>query len=274
MAILKKECLDTYINNFRLLQSIEPKKSLLKYIGLKAIELNKQSLFQENLDGLEACITILCGKANVKVNETEYKGLGQREGNFDRKPTDSVYISNGDSFEITTNSQARIIISYAVTDKIMKSQVINAHDNTTEYRGRGFNQRTVNNILPDTSEISDKLIVVEVYTDESNCSSYPPHKHDTTTDSETLLEEIYYHEIDKVQGFVFQRVYTDDRTLDETMSIYNHDAVVVPKGYHPVAVPYGYNSYYLNVMAGPNKEWKFHNDADHEWILTRKEVQE
>ena len=26
---------------------------------------------------------------------------------------------------------------------------------------------------------------------------------------------------------------------------------MVPRGYHPVVVPYGYESYYLNVMAGP-----------------------
>ncbi|MCY9389769.1 5-deoxy-glucuronate isomerase, partial [Bacillus haynesii] len=33
--------------------------------------------------------------------------------------------------------------------------------------------------------------------------------------------------------------------------------------------PDGYTSYYLNVMAGPTRKWKFHNDPDHEWILER-----
>ena len=27
-----------------------------------------------------------------------------------------------------------------------------------------------------------------------------------------------------------------------------HDVVLVPEGYHPVGVPHGYNSYYLNVI--------------------------
>lgn len=72
------------------------------------------------------------------------------------------------------------------------------------------------------------------------------------------------------QGFVFQRVYTDDRLLDETMAIENGDVVVVPEGYHPVSVPDGYDSYYLNVMAGPTRKWQFHNDPDHEWILNRE----
>jgi 5-deoxy-glucuronate isomerase len=42
---------------------------------------------------------------------------------------------------------------------------------------------------------------------------------------------------------------------------------MVPRGYHPVVVPYGYESYYLNVMAGPRREWHFKNDPAHEWML-------
>ncbi|MFP4905088.1 5-deoxy-glucuronate isomerase [Paraburkholderia sp. BR14261] len=41
------------------------------------------------------------------------------------------------------------------------------------------------------------------------------------------------------------------------------------RGYHPVVVPYGYDSYYLNVMAGPTREWHFHNDPAHAWIIER-----
>src|SRR5699024_7937071 len=67
------------------------------------------------------------------------------------------------------------------------------------------------------------------------------------------------------------RVYTDDRSLDETMAVENQDCVSVPKGYHPVGVPDGYDLYYLNVMAGPHRKWVFHNDKDHEWILEREE---
>jgi len=43
--------------------------------------------------------------------------------------------------------------------------------------------------------------------------------------------------------------------------------VLVPRGYHPVGVPPGYRSYYLNVMAGPRRAWQFHNDPDHEWLM-------
>ena len=71
----------------------------------------------------------------------------------------------------------------------------------------------------------------------------------------------------KPQGFGFQRVYTDDRSLDEAMLIEDGDVVLVPRGYHPVAAIAGYDIYYLNVMAGPKRTWKFYNQPDHEWII-------
>jgi 5-deoxy-glucuronate isomerase len=100
-------------------------------------------------------------------------------------------------------------------------------------------------------------------------SSYPPHKHDVDNiPVESLLEETYYHRINPPQGFVFQRVYSDSRDIDESMAVEDRDVVLVPRGYHPVVVPHGYQSYYFNVMAGPKRVWHFHNDPDHEWILS------
>jgi 5-deoxy-glucuronate isomerase len=51
------------------------------------------------------------------------------------------------------------------------------------------------------------------------------------------------------------------------MLIEDGDVVMVPRGYHPVATIAGYDLYYLNVMAGPERTWKFHNEPAHEWIL-------
>ena len=73
--------------------------------------------------------------------------------------------------------------------------------------------RKIHNILPEQKE-ADSLLVVEVYTPDGNTSSYPPHKHDKDNlPHESYLEETYYHEINPSQGFVFQRVYNDDRSL-------------------------------------------------------------
>ena len=53
------------------------------------------------------------------------------------------------------------------------------------------------------------------------------------------------------------------------MAVEDGDVVMVPRGYHPVVVPYGYESYYLNVMAGPHRTWHFRNDPAHEWMLKK-----
>jgi 5-deoxy-glucuronate isomerase len=42
--------------------------------------------------------------------------------------------------------------------------------------------------------------------------------------------------------------------------------VMVPRGYHPAVVAPGYDLYYLNVMAGPVREWRFKDDPDHAWV--------
>ena len=103
----------------------------------------------------------------------------------------------------------------------------------------------------------------------SGCwSSYPSHKHDTDNlPEESLLEETYYHRLNPPQGFAFQRVYTDDGALDETMCIHDGDVVLVPKGYHPCGTAHGYDLYYLNVMAGPQRLWRFNTEPAHRWLL-------
>ena len=138
-----------------------------------------------------------------------------------------------------------------------------------EVRGKDTNTRYVRNILPET-EPAEGLLVVEVITPGGHWSSYPPHKHDTAAEAqETVLEETYYHRLQPPQGFAIQRVYTDDRSLDETISVEDGDVVMVPRGYHPVGAPHGYDLYYLNVMAGPKRQWVFRNDPVHDWIVRK-----
>jgi 5-deoxy-glucuronate isomerase len=125
----------------------------------------------------------------------------------------------------------------------------------------------VRNILPETAE-AENLLVVEVITPSGHWSSYPPHKHDRDAlPEESQLEETYYHRLNPPQGYAVQRVYTDDRSLDATMAVSDGDVVLVPRGYHPVGAAHGYDLYYLNVMAGPKRVWRFHNDPDHAWLV-------
>jgi 5-deoxy-glucuronate isomerase len=125
----------------------------------------------------------------------------------------------------------------------------------------------VRNLLP-AEALAGRLIVVEVLTPGGHWSSFPPHKHDEQDPPrETRLEELYYYRFDRPQGFAFQRVYTADRSLDAALTPMHGDVVLVPRGYHVVGVPAGYACYYLNVMAGPLREWRFTLDPDHAWLM-------
>ena len=90
-----------------------------------------------------------------------------------------------------------------------------------------------------------------------------------SSDWPTACSARYYHRLNPASGFGIQRVYTEDGSLDETMAVADHDVVLVPKGHHPCGAPYGYEMYYLNVMAGPRRTWRFANDPAHDWIARR-----
>jgi len=253
-----------------LVHNVTSDNSALEYVGFKMIDLVPGARYTETLGKQECCIVAVTGQINVSDQDETFEEIGTRESVFEKKPTDSVYISNDKSFEIEAVSNARVALCYSPSNKQLPTRLICATENGVEHRGKGNNKRMVHNILPDSDPSANSLLVVEVFTESGNWSSYPPHKHDQDNlPEESFLEETYYHEMNPPQGFVFQRVYTDDRSLDETMTVENGDMVIVPVGYHPVGVPEGYTSYYLNVMAGPTRIWKFHNDPDHEWIINR-----
>jgi 5-deoxy-glucuronate isomerase len=143
-----------------------------------------------------------------------------------------------------------------------------------ELRGAGRCSRQVNNFATADVFDADSVIACEVITPGGNWSSYPPHKHDETSDVESELEEIYYFEIapgpQGRPGLAYHRVYgTPERPIDVLAEVRDRDVVLVPHGWHgpSIAAP-GHDLYYLNVMAGPGAEraWRIVDDPEHAWI--------
>ncbi|CAI3956937.1 5-deoxy-glucuronate isomerase [Commensalibacter communis] len=240
---------------------ITPQSAGWKYIGFEVAHLQAgQTLARDGNDN-EVCLVIITGKADISTAEKSFGILGERMSVFDGKPS-AVYVPPHMKWTVKATTHLEIAICQAPAKKGVAPYAIKAEDIETVKRGSGTNVRYVNNMLTDTDP-SESLLVVEVITPGGNWSSYPPHKHDTPIEGkETYLEETYYHRNKRKGGYVFQRVYTDDRSLDETMSVYDGETVMVPKGYHPVGAPHGCDSYYLNVMAGPTKQWKFSQSPD------------
>ncbi|WP_313373423.1 5-deoxy-glucuronate isomerase [Pantoea sp. CTOTU50773] len=252
------------------IQHVTPESAGWEYVGFDAYLLKKGQSLKLSSGDKELCLVLVAGFASVKTRNAEFPNLGKRLSPFERIPPYSVYVPHDDEVEVYADSDLELAVCNAPSSGNLPARLIAPEDVGVEQRGKGRNQRLVHNILPDNKE-ADSLLVVEVYTDEGATSSYPSHKHDQkTSPDETYLEETYYHRFDPEPGFAMQRVYTDDRSLDECMAPYNRDVVTVPRGYHPVATIAGYDNYYLNVMAGPVRLWKFTWEKDHAWVNSDK----
>ncbi|MGO3700019.1 MULTISPECIES: 5-deoxy-glucuronate isomerase [Halomonas] len=248
---------------------VTPASAGWEHVGFRVHTLAKGARIEASTGDQEVCLVLLTGRANVVSGEHHFEDIGERMDVFEQIPPYAVYLPNGASYQVEATTDLELAVCAAPGQGNHAPRLIAPDSIKKSTRGQGSNVRHVHDILPE-NEPADSLLVVEVFTPEGNWSSYPPHKHDVDNlPHESLLEETYYHRINPSQGFAFQRVYTDDRSLDETMAVENGCCVLVPKGYHPVGAPHGYSLYYLNVMAGPKRAWQFHNDPDHEWLINR-----
>jgi len=253
--------------------NVTPERAGWTHVGFRALRLQPGESETLETGTRELCLVVLTGNVSVDVDGRTYADLGGRSSVFDPVSPAAMYIPTGNTLRVrnTGAALAEVALCSAPADAQARSvSVIDPAAMRRSVRGSGSNTRYVCDILPHDDPRAAHLLVVEVLTPAGHSSSYPPHKHDQETPpQETLLEETYYHRLNPPQGFAFQRVYTDDRSLDEACAVENHDVVMVPRGYHPVVAPHGYDLYYLNVMAGPNRFWVFRNDPAHEWMLKR-----
>jgi 5-deoxy-glucuronate isomerase len=253
--------------------NVTPERAGWAHVGFRAIRLTTGETETVQTEDRELCLVVLAGTVEVTVDAQTHSHLGIRNSVFDEISPAAVYVPAGKTVVVRAERASEIAFCTAPSGKNdskgdRKVVVIDPASMRRSVRGKGTNTRYICDILPHDDPTAAHLLVVEVVTPASHSSSYPPHKHDVEQPpTETLLEETYYHRLNPPQGFAFQRVYTDDRSLDEACAVENHDVVMVPRGYHPVTAPHGYDLYYLNVMAGPNRFWVFKNDQAHEWML-------
>ena len=251
-----------------LIHDITPKEVGWSFVGMAIHLLKPDELISGLTQQTEVIIVIVEGKCELNINDNNFGELGDRKSVFERLPPQSIYVSINSKWRCRATSSCTIAICAAPGRGNYKTRLLDPPILTQ--RGEGSNTRFINNIAMEQDDVADSLLVTEVFTPQGNWSSYPPHRHDEDDfPNITYLEETYYHRLNPIQGYATQRVWTEDGSLDETYTITNHDVVLVPRGHHPCGVPYGYELYYLNVMAGPLRKWRFKNHPDHNWIFER-----
>lgn len=246
--------------------SVTPESAGWRHVSFNALRIPGGGRFELETEGSEACVVVIGGRCAVRVGEVGWPHVGERATPFDGPPH-AIYAPPGVTVEVAAPSgDVEIAIGSAPAAHGEPARYIRPSDVPREVRGSGSMERTIHHVLMEDAA-AESLLVTEVVTPAGHWSSYPPHKHDTNDPPhETQLEETYYHRLRDAKGFAVQRVYTADRSLDETVSVGDGDLVLVPRGFHTVSAAPGYDLYYLNVMAGPVRRWCVTFDPEHAWL--------
>jgi 5-deoxy-glucuronate isomerase len=246
---------------------VRPADAGWSFVSFDVYRLTPGAAVERLGDGAEVLVLVLEGRASVRAGDTLFADLGSRDSVFAGPPPAMVLVEPGRAVEVVATTPALVGVAAAPGGTVRRTAVIDPAAVFVETRGEGRTTRLIHHLLPPTA-VAGRLLAFEVYTDGGNWSSFPPHKHDTDDPPrECALEEIYYYRFARPAGFACQRVYSADRSLDETVTVGDGDLVLVPRGYHVVAAVPGYDCYYLNIMAGPVRAWHFTVDPAHAWLM-------
>jgi 5-deoxy-glucuronate isomerase len=236
-----------------------------QYLTFENQKLKSGERVRGETGGSELGLVILGGKCSVASSRGEWNGIGRRPNVFSGMPY-AMYLPVETSFTVTAEADCDLAFCYCRADEVHPPKLITPADIEVEIRGAGNATRQINKIIrPEFA--AHRLLVVEVYTPSGNWSSYPPHKHDVhNPPGEVDLEEIYYYRVDRPEGYAIQKVYTPDRSIDETITVRDGEMVLIPEGYHPVVAAHGYNVYYLNALAGSARSMAASDDPDYLWV--------
>jgi 5-deoxy-glucuronate isomerase len=213
--------------------------------------------------GEECCLVLLRGACRVEFDSgagghaDAVAALGPRRDVFADYPH-ALYLPPQTRVRVVADVPTELADGRAPSKRALAARVIRPQDCGFEIRGGGNATRQIVDIMP-PSFPADRLMVCEVFTPAGNWSSYPPHKHDTNRPpAEVKLEEIYYYRFAAPAAYGVQRLY--NKHSDQAITVGHGDVVLIRDGYHPFVTAYGYDAYYLNVLAGTRRSMAARDD--------------
>lgn len=252
-------------------QHIDSADAGWEHLGFGARRLRQTQCWMGTTGDCEFGFVILGGVCRIESPKGNWPRVGRRPNVFAGMPY-GLYLPPNSDFAVTSLSEELdIAYGWCRAKSAHPARLVRPEESNIEIRGGGSATRQINSIFPPGFPC-DRLVAVEVYTPAGNWSSFPPHKHDVHRVDErgqileADLEEVYFYKLDRPEGFATQRVYTSDGRLDETVTARNDEVVLIPEGYHPVASPPGYTTYYLNFLAGTAQSLANSDDPEHAWI--------
>jgi len=254
----------------------DPARAGWRYLSFRAFGLGDgETVVLDRPDEEAAIVTISGGGVDIGVETGPDLRLPGRPSVFDGMPW-SAYIPAGTTARIVgrplAGRRAVVAVAHApLTGRpgvATQPIVVRPEDVEIEIRGAGNATRQVNNIMMPGFP-ADRLLICEVFTPSGNWSGWPPHKHDVDDPPrEAVLEETYFYQLSRPEGWAIQRVYHRDGSGDRLIPVRHGDLVIVDQGYHPFAATQGYDAYFLNALAGDRRTMANSDDPDLAWVRT------
>ena len=244
---------------------ITKKNSSLFMLELDMICLTQGEVKEYSERNKEYSLIILGGNCDVTGDGFDYQNIGKRKNVFDG-PATAVYIPRNKKFNITARTDVSMAVCKSPADADFEPALVPPEDVLIKDLGKDGWKRQAHFIIDERINANLQYIG-EAYVNSGMWASYPPHKHDEDNmPVEGVLEEIYYYEFNKPEGFGIQKVYSKENGIDKTYTVKNGDIVEIPKGYHPFCCAPGYDSYYLWIMAGKNRGFYLTTEECHTWL--------
>lgn len=252
-----------------------PERAGWRYLSFTAIGLARDETIEFSRPDQEAIvITISGGGARLDFDGARPIDLVGRASVFSGLPW-AAYVPPGAGARLTGrpfDPDGRAVVAYAQAPSSGRAGVsrhpilVTPDDVEIEIRGAGQATRQINNIVM-AGFPADRLLCCEVLTPGGNWSGWPPHKHDLDDPPfEAVLEETYYYQISRPEGWGVARIYFRDDRPDAFWAVRSGDLLLVTEGYHPFAANQGYDAYYLNFLAGDRRTMQASDDPDIAWV--------
>jgi 5-deoxy-glucuronate isomerase len=257
---------------------VTPASASWGYSSLRVLTLDPAGTHTFDTGDAEVVVVPLSGAVDVEVDGAHLELAGRLD--VFAGPTDFAYIPIGSVATLHSEGGGRYALCGARTEQVLPFRYGPAASVPVELRGAGSASRQVRNFATPEAFDAGALIACEVFTPDGNWSSYPAHKHDEQTATESELEEIYYFEIAAgphgEPGLGFMRTSSSPgHRIDILEEVHDRDTVLVPYGWHgPCVAAPGHPMYYLNVMAGPphpgaggtGRAWLISDRPDQTWV--------
>ena len=173
---------------------VTPESARWGYSSLKIVSLEPEGSHRFDTGPDEVIVLPLNGSVAVDVADAHCE-LDGRGSVFDG-PTDLVYVGSGQTVTLRSAGGGRFALCGTRTRSALPLRYLAASQVPVELRGcRPVQPAGAQLRHSGIAEDAAKIIACEVITPAGNWSSYPAHKHDEVSDTESELEEIYYFEI-------------------------------------------------------------------------------